>query len=120
MTRRPSKTPAVPSRSLASIMKSLRAERGLTIKEMAELCGVPFSTLAKIEQDRLTLTYDKLQMVSARLGVSMSEFFAVEAGADGPFTARRSLGLIETALRIRGRIYDEHFLCHDLRTKRMI
>ena len=109
--------------TLGFIMKSLRKQRGWTLKEMSARCGIPFSTLAKIEQDLLTLTYDKLQAVSAMLDISMSEFFAEGAGAattDGPFTARRSLGLIETALRIQGKTYDEYFLFQELRSKRMI
>lgn len=58
-------------------------------------CDIPFSTLAKVEKDRLTLTYDKLHAISAVLGVSISEFFAEGAPAkdtDSPFIARRSFG----------------------------
>ncbi len=49
---------------------------------MSERTGIPLSTLAKVEHDRLTLTYDKLQQISQRLNLRMSELFS-EADAAG-------------------------------------
>jgi transcriptional regulator with XRE-family HTH domain len=106
---------------LGEIMKSLRTERGLTLKEMAERIGIPFSTLAKIEQNRLTLSYDKLQLISHRLNISLSELFAQGAlTSPASVMARRSVGHIGQGLNITTQVYIQHFLAHELRQKRMI
>src|SRR3546814_4696007 len=49
--------------TIGSLLRSLRARNGWTLKEMSERCGIPLSTLSKVEHDRLTLTYDKLLQI---------------------------------------------------------
>ena len=70
----------------------MRMRNDWTLKEMSKRTGIPFSTLAKVEHDRLTLTYDKLQQLSERLKIRMSELFAEAAKARTAVTARRSIG----------------------------
>ena len=55
--------------TLGSVMRSLRTRNAWTLKEMSERVDIPVSTLSKVEHDRLTLTYDKLQQLSRRLGL---------------------------------------------------
>jgi mannose-6-phosphate isomerase-like protein (cupin superfamily) len=51
----------------------------------------------------------------------MSELFAEEdKGADTPVTARRSIGDLASAVRVETPNYDYHYLCAELRRKRMI
>jgi transcriptional regulator with XRE-family HTH domain len=103
------------------LLRSLRTREGWTLKEMSARSGIPVSTLSKIEHDRLTLSYDKLQLLSQRLGMRMSELFAEEAeGAAQPVTARRSLGDISQSVRVETPNYDYYYLCTELRRKRMI
>ena len=64
------------TRRSALLLRRLRNRHGWTLKEMSEQSGIPLSTLSKVEHDRLTLTYDKLQQVSQRLSIPMSELFA--------------------------------------------
>ena len=79
------------------------------------------STLSKVEHDRLTLTYDKLQQLSQRLGLRMSELFAEpDTAVPQPVTARRSVGSIATAVRVETPNYDYYYMCTELRKKRMI
>lgn len=107
--------------TLGKLLKSLRARNGWTLKEMSERSGIPISTLSKVEHDRLTLTYDKLQQLSQRLRIRMSELFAEpEDGAEAPVTARRSIGQLDRAVRVTTPNYDYHYLCTELRRKRMI
>ena len=88
---------------------------------MSEKSGIPFSTLSKIEHDRLTLSFDKLQKLSQRLGLRMSELFAEDTGDASPaVTARRSLGSIDKAVRVTTPNYDYYYLCTELRRKRMV
>jgi transcriptional regulator with XRE-family HTH domain len=107
--------------TLGTLLRALRARNGWTLKEMGLRSGIPVSTLSKVENDRLTLTYDKLLQVSQRLNIRMSELFAEnDAVADAPVTARRSIGDLDRAVRVNTANYDYYYLCTELRRKRMI
>lgn len=111
----PAETP-----TLGTLLRRLRAREGWTLKEMSDKCGIPVSTLSKVEHDRLTLTYDRLQQLSRRLNMRMSELFAEEEDTAPAVTARRSVGDIDQAIRVETPNYDYYYLCTELRRKRMI
>jgi len=107
--------------TLGALLRGLRHREGWTLKEMSAKSGIPFSTLSKIEHDRLTLSFDKLQHLSQRLGMRMSELFAEDSSDRSPaVTARRSLGDIDKAVRVTTPNYDYYYLCTELRRKRMV
>lgn len=111
--------------TLGGLIRLLRQKNGWTLRQMGEKVGIPLSTLAKVEQDRLTLTYDKLQQFSSRLGLTMTEFLAqAEAPPAGStpavVTARRSLATGGNSVQISTPNYDYEYLCADLREKRMV
>ncbi len=108
------------SPTLGALMRSLRARKGWTLKEMSAESGIPVSTLSKVEHDRLTLTYEKLYQLAQRLGLRMSELFAEDSDDPVAPTARRSLGDLAHAVRVETPNYDYHYLCAELRRKRMI
>ena len=108
--------------TLGAVMRGLRSRFGWTLKEMSEHSGIPVSTLSKVEHDRLTLTYDKLQQVSLRLKIPMSDLFAAPESTqrEPRVTARRSIGRIEDAMHVETPNYDYFYLNTELRQKRMI
>ncbi|MEG3086960.1 helix-turn-helix domain-containing protein [Sphingomonas sp. PB4P5] len=107
--------------TLGALLRGLRSREGWTLKEMSAKSGIPVSTLSKIEHDRLTLTYDKLQSLAARLGLRLSDLFAeTKDEAVQPITARRSLGDVARSVRVETPNYDYYYLCTELRRKRMI
>lgn len=106
--------------TLGRILKELRSHRNWTLREMSELSGIPVSTLSKVENDRLTLTYDKILQLSENLQIPISELFAETASSEESVTARRSIGRIEDAIRVTTPNYDYYYLCTELRRKRMI
>jgi transcriptional regulator with XRE-family HTH domain len=111
--------------TLGKLIRAERQRRDWTLRQMSETVGIPLSTLAKVEQDRLSLTYDKLQQFTARLGLTMAEFLAQgQAGADPPsatsVTARRSATDPASTVRVETPNYDYDYLCADLRDKRMV
>src|ERR1044072_4704226 len=87
---------------------------------MSELSGIPVSTLSKVENDRLTLTYDKLLQLSERLHVPIGELFAEAEPPEEGGTARRSIGRLEDSIRVTTPNYDYYYLCTELRRKRMV
>ncbi len=109
--------------TLGRLLRDLRARRGWTLKEMSVRTEIPVSTLSKVENDRLTLTYDKLLQVSEGLKIPLSELFADPISAaqqDTAVTARRSIGYLSDAVRVNTRNYDYYYMCPELRRKRMI
>ncbi|QNQ10782.1 helix-turn-helix domain-containing protein [Sphingomonas alpina] len=107
--------------TLGTVLKGLRSRNNWTLKQMSERSGIPVSTLSKVEHDRLTLTYDKLQQLSERLNIRMSEMFAEgETSATSGVMARRSIGTLDRAVRVNTPNYDYYYLCTELRQKRMI
>ena len=107
--------------TLGKLLRGLRNRNGWTLREMSDRSGIPVSTLSKVEHDRLTLTYDKLQQLSQRLGIRMSELFAESADdSDSRVTARRSIGRLDRSIQVTTANYDYHYLCPELRRKRMI
>ena len=108
--------------TLGQLIKAERQRRKWTLREMSDRVGIPLSTLSKVEQDKLSLTYDKLQQLASRLGVTMAEFLA-QQNAETPttaFTARRSATGTGNAVRVETANYDYEYLCADLRDKRMV
>jgi len=110
--------------TLGSLIRLVRKKNSWTLRQLSEKVGIPLSTLAKVEADKLSLTYDKLQQFAARLGLSMTEFLAqAEASAANTLpvvTARRSLSDNGNSIQISTPNYDYEYLCADLRQKRMV
>jgi|SRR6185437_10119507 len=74
-----------------SALKALRTQRGWTLAEVGRRTGLPISTLSKIENERISLTYDKLALLSASLNVDISQLFAPPLGLmRGAVIGRRS------------------------------
>jgi transcriptional regulator with XRE-family HTH domain len=111
----------LPVPTLGALLRNIRSREGWTLKQMSVKTSIPVSTLSKLEHDRLSLTYDRLQQLSQRLGMRMSELFAEADETEAqPVTARRSLGSIERSVRVETPNYDYYYLCAELRRKRMI
>jgi transcriptional regulator with XRE-family HTH domain len=107
--------------TLGSLLRGLRTRNNWTLKEMSARTGIPLSTLAKVEHDRLTLTYDKLMQLSQRLNLRMSDLFSeADSATDAPITARRSIGRLSSAIRVNTPNYDYYYMCPELRHKRMV
>src|SRR6476620_7923742 len=91
--------------TLGALIHQVRERHGWTLREMSDEVGIPLSTLAKVEADKLSLTYDKLQQLTSRLGMTMTEFLGQqEASTREPagqvITARRSLTAEDSSIRM--------------------
>lgn len=107
------------NRKLGENLKSLRQRQGWTLQEVSRQTGVAVSTLSKVENDQMSLTYDKLLQISEGLGLSLAEFLA----ADEPEVAglaRRSVNRKEEGLRQTTPNYDYLYLSTDITRKRMV
>jgi transcriptional regulator with XRE-family HTH domain len=111
--------------TLGSLVRAERQRRDWTLRQMSESVGIPLSTLAKVEQDKLSLTYDKLQQLTDKLGLTMTEFLGLgkTVTAEPPrpvVSGRRSVAGTENAIQVITPNYDYQYLCADLRQKRMV
>jgi transcriptional regulator with XRE-family HTH domain len=111
--------------TLGSLIGLVRERNRWTLRQMSDKVGIPLSTLAKVEAGKLSLTYDKLQQFTSRLGLTLAEFLAQAdtpaAGAAAPVvTARRSLTGNGNSIQVSTPNYDYEYLCADLREKRMV
>src|ERR1700734_1457189 len=71
--------------------RALPNQRGWPRAEVSSRTGLPVSTLSKIENERISLNYDKLALLSASLGVDISELFSPALrGGHGALIGRRS------------------------------
>jgi len=110
--------------TLGTLLRGLRQRNDWTLKQMSERTGIPVSTLSKIEHDRLTLSYDKLLVLSQRLDIPLSDLFAepaaIAASTAASVTARRSIGRMQDAVEVVTPNYDYHYFCPELRHKQMM
>jgi transcriptional regulator with XRE-family HTH domain len=113
------------SSTLGSLIRMVRQKHGWSLRTMSAKVGIPVSTLGKVESDKLSLTYEKLQQLSSRLGMTVTEFLAQAettpaASAPRPITARRSMTGPHNSVEISTPNYIYRYLCTDLSGKRMV
>ena len=103
---------------LGENLKSLRQRHGWTLQEVSRQTGVAVSTLSKVENDQMSLTYDKLLQISEGLGINLAELLSTPA--EGAMLARRSISRPGEGLPQLTPNYDYLYLCTELQRKRMV
>ncbi len=112
----PGSTPRSPT--LGARLRALRRARGWTLAEVAERSGISQSTLSKVENQQLSLTYDNIIRLAGGLDVDVSELFA-ESGISIA-NSRRSVTRHGEGRLQSTRNYDYFYLGADLANKRML
>ena len=64
------RTSSAPSHP-AVVLKAARVEQGLTLRALSARIGMPYSTLSKLENGKMEMTYDKLMRLSQGLNVDL-------------------------------------------------
>jgi transcriptional regulator with XRE-family HTH domain len=105
-------------------LRSLRAERRWTLQELSRRTGLPISTLSKVENNKMSLTYDKMVRIATGLNIDIGVLFAAPAASTAAsrhaLPGRRSITradeghLIETATAI------QHYPATDLLGKQLV
>jgi transcriptional regulator with XRE-family HTH domain len=107
---------------LGAVLKALRTHRGWTLAEVSRRTGFSIPTLSKVENDRLSLSYDKLIRLSEGIDVDISQLFTpVDAGA-GPaaISGRRSVNRRGEGELVPTTNYDYRYLSTDVNRKKFI
>jgi transcriptional regulator with XRE-family HTH domain len=103
-------------------LKALRRKRGWTLADVSKRTGLPASTLSKIENDRMSPTFDKLARISTGLQIDIATLFGGDAGADAQpaASARRCIVRAGEGKAIETRNYSHLYPAWDLLNKRII
>jgi transcriptional regulator with XRE-family HTH domain len=108
---------------LGQCLKTARQARGLTLKQVAERTGMALSTLSKVENGLMSLTYDKLLQLTSGLKMDIAELFGPAGNRPEqgrPVTARRSISRAGQGHVVNTRFYTYIYQCTDLIGKRMV
>lgn len=110
-----------PSRP-GSTLRRLRTQKGMTLAQIKERTGLPLSTLSKVENDKMPLTYDKLVRIAEALEIDIEALFAGEAEAPpaGGGSGRRSLARIGDGSAIDTAEYGYLYPAAELLHKRFV
>jgi len=106
-------------------MKAIRARKGWRLLDVSKKTGLTSSTLSKIENGKLSVSYDKLALLAEKLEVDIAEFFTPsddtrqEVASSGPM-GRRSITRAASGHPISTKSYDHFYPAADLRMKRMV
>lgn len=108
-----------------AVLKALRLQKGWTQSDVAAMTGFPTSTLSKIENDKMSMTYDKLARLSKGIGVDIGVFFAEKAEkgtlpSAPPPTGRRSIIRKGEGRVIENDTYRYRFVATELLNKRFV
>lgn len=103
-------------------LKALRRKHGWTLAEVSKRTGLPTSTLSKIENDRMSPTFDKLARISTGLKIDLATLFGGDGGADAQpaASARRCIVRAGEGKAIETRNYSHLYPAWDLLNKRII
>lgn len=123
------KNPATPDPTSPSkpgqAIRALRNRLGLTLQEVSQRTGLAISTISKLEMGRASLSYEKLSVVSAGLGVNMSELLGLlgdsSASEGAPSVpGRRIIQRQGEGVTVRTGPYTETFLAVELLNKQLV
>jgi transcriptional regulator with XRE-family HTH domain len=104
-------------------LRALRTQKGWTLAEVADRTGLPISTISKLENDKMSLTYDKLTRISSGLNVDIVQLLSADAG--GVQSGSRSSGRRSITRAPEGKVIDTgkyfyRYLATDLLNKHFV
>ena len=79
--------PPVPGPSRA--IRQARLAQGLSLRALSARAGLPYSTLSKLENGKMALTYDKLIRLAQALNVDLKDIISEAAQPTAPVAVGR-------------------------------
>jgi transcriptional regulator with XRE-family HTH domain len=102
---------------LAQRLSEIRASRGLTLRELQAVTGIPASTLSKVQNGQATLSYGALVRLAQGLSIEVSDLFSrrtLDIKAGRRAITRRGMAPREATER-----YTFELLCGELINKQL-
>ncbi len=104
---------------LGQRMRALRQDCGLTLEGAAQRTGLALSTIHKIENGRVSPSYENLVRVARGYGVGIERLLSADAGGETAKT-RMTVTRAGTGGKVRTSAYEYEVLCSALSEKRII
>jgi transcriptional regulator with XRE-family HTH domain len=105
-----------PSRAI----RNVRRAQGLSLRALSARAGLPYSTLSKLENGKMALTYDKLIRLAQALNVDLKDMLASGEQRAAPVgVGRRSITRAGEALDAESEKHVHHYPAADLLGKMM-
>lgn len=109
---------AVPPPSRA--IRDARLAQGLSLRALSARAGLPYSTLSKLENGKMALTYDKLIRLAQALNVDLKDILTRQEAGAPIAVGRRSVTRAGEALDAGSEKHVHHYPAADLLGKMMI
>jgi transcriptional regulator with XRE-family HTH domain len=98
-----------------SVLKTIRAAKGWTLAEVSTRTGLPVSTLSKLENGKVGLSYDKLMKLGRGLGVDIAQLLVgrqseTNGGGRALVSGRRAITRKGEERTVDAEAY--HYRCH--------
>jgi len=106
--------------NLGASLRQLRFTRRLSIAEVSAATGIAKSTLSRVENDQLSLTYSKLLQLCRGLNIDIAELFSGQgSAAEARPSARRTFTLPGGGRPVAVGRQGYAYLCTELAGKKM-
>jgi len=108
--------------SPGATIRALRLSKGLTLAQVSERTGLAVSTLSKLEIGSVSLSYDKLMLISKGLGVDMASLVDPKpqtARGTGMAAGRRAVQRAGEGQLVETHSYRQMYLATELLNKKM-
>ncbi|NVD40028.1 helix-turn-helix transcriptional regulator [Ensifer sp. HO-A22] len=108
--------------TLGDILKEIRNRNRWTLAEVSSMTGLAVSTLSKVENNQMQLTYDRLVQLAQGLKVDIVELFGTTAGAEEApsMLGRRTYTRTGEGREIITQNYDYLYVCTEISKKSMV
>lgn len=106
-----------PAPELSARVKEICRSRGLSLRRLAAMTGIPIATLSKVQNNLATLSYVQLTKLASGLNIELSELFT--SSAVDVRTGRRAITRKGHAPRGATQRYEFEMLCGELSNKKM-
>jgi transcriptional regulator with XRE-family HTH domain len=109
----------ISKRSLGENLHAIRKKLGLTISEVSKLTGLACSTISKVENDQMSLTYDKLSQLANGLRIDIASLFQADGAGNDSVMARHSVERPKDRIAVKAGKYFYWYLNTALTQKTM-
>lgn len=103
---------------LGARMKAVRQACGFTLEVAAQRTGLALSTIHKIENGRVSPSYENLVRVARAYGIGMERLFSADHDSSPP--TRMAVTRSGQGRKVRSRHFEYEVLCNSLAEKKII
>lgn len=103
-------------------IRALRKRAGMTLSDVSAATGLAVSTLSKIEMGRVSLSFDKLTLISRALKLDIAELLNSASQARAPQSGGQGRRVIQRAgegMLVETRAYKQFYMATELLHKRL-